>query len=105
MIEINETNFETIVLQNEQLVLVDFAASWCGPCKIMTPILNEITEEYKDKMIIASVDVDTNQAIAAKYGVRNIPTFLFFKNGENIGKHVGAIVKSQLIEKINSYLK
>lgn len=104
MIEITETNFD-VVLQSELLILVDFNAGWCGPCKIMTSILNDIAEEYKGKMIVASVDVDTNQAIAAKYGVRNIPTFLFFKNGENIGKHVGAIVKSQLIEKINSYLK
>ena len=105
MIEVNEGNFEKIVLDNDLPVLVDLNSDWCGPCKIMTPILNEIAEEYKDRMIIASVDVDTNQGIATKYGVRNIPTFLFFKNGENIGKHVGAIVKSQLVEKINSYLK
>lgn len=105
MIEITETNFETVVLKSEQLVLADFSASWCGPCKIMIPILEEIAEEYKDKMIIASIDVDSNQTIAAKFGVRNVPTFLFFKNGVNIGKHVGAIVKSQLVEKIDSYLK
>lgn len=92
------------VLQTNKLVVIDFSASWCGPCKMIGPIIEEVSEEYEDKVIVGKVDVDNNDEAVAKYEIRNIPTILFIKNGEIVDKVVGVIPKELLIEKINQFL-
>ncbi|MEG0796721.1 MAG: thioredoxin [Odoribacter sp.] len=103
-IAVNDSNFEEVVLKAEQPVLVDFWAEWCGPCKMMLPIVEEISKEFEGKIVVAKVDVDSASGTAAKFGIRNIPTILFFKGGEVKDKQVGAVPKNSLVEKINKLL-
>lgn len=103
-IAVNDSNFEEVVLKAEHPVLVDFWAEWCGPCKMMLPIVEEISKEFEGKITIAKVDVDSSQGTAAKFGIRNIPTILFFKGGSVVDKQVGAVPKNSLVEKINKLL-
>ncbi len=103
-LEINDSNFEEIVLKAEKPVIVDFWAEWCGPCHMVGPIVAEIGEDYKDKVIVGKLDVDNNPGIARKFGIRNIPTILFFKNGEIKDKQVGAVPKSTLVKKLDALL-
>ena len=100
----NDSNFEEVVLNSEQLAMVDFWAEWCGPCKMMLPIVEEVSNEFAGKITVAKVDVDSSQATAAKFGIRNIPTILFFKGGKVVDKQVGAVPKAALVEKINKLL-
>lgn len=97
-IEVNDANFEEVVLQSDKPVLVDFWAEWCGPCRMIGPLVEELAEEYEGKAIMAKMDVDSNPTIPAKYGIRNIPTVLFFKGGEVANKQVGAVPKTVLSE-------
>ena len=92
------------VLQTDKLVLIDFWAEWCGPCKMVGPIIDEIGEEYKDKVVVGKLDVDNNDETTAKYGIRNIPTVLFLKNGEVVDKVVGAGPKTMFTDKIDKLL-
>ena len=103
-IAVNDSNFEEVVLKSEQPVLVDFWAEWCGPCKMMLPIVEEISKEYEGKLTVAKVDVDSSQGTAAKIGIRNIPTILFFKGGAVVDKQVGAVPKNSLVAKIDKLL-
>jgi len=103
-LELNEGNFEELVVKSDKPVLVDFWAQWCGPCRMVGPLVEEISNEYEGKAIVGKVDVDSNQAIAAKYGIRNIPTILFFKNGEVADKVVGAVPKAKLAEKLDGLM-
>lgn len=103
-IEITDSNFKEIVLDSEKPVLVDFWATWCGPCRMIAPIVEELHEELEGKAVIGKVDVDSNSESSANYGVRNIPTLLIFKNGEVVDKLVGAVPKSQILEKLESYM-
>ena len=103
-ISVNDSNSEETVLQAGLPVLVDFWAEWCGPCKMMLPIIEEVSAEYEGKIIVAKVDVDSSPATAARFGIRNIPTILFFKNGEVVDKQVGAAPKTSLVEKIKAVL-
>lgn len=103
-IAVNDSNFEEVVLKSEQPVLVDFWAEWCGPCKMMLPIVEEISTEFEGKLTVVKVDVDSSQGTAAKFGIRNIPTILFFKGGEVVDKQVGAVPKASLVEKVNALL-
>jgi len=103
-LELNEANFEEKVLKSDIPVIVDLWAEWCGPCKLLIPIMEELTAEYDGKALIAKVDVDSNPGIAAKYGVRNIPTVLYFKGGEVVDKQVGAVPKAKLAEKLEALL-
>ncbi len=103
-IVVNDSNFEEVVLKSELPVLVDFWAEWCGPCKMMLPIIEEVSTEYDGKIIVAKVDVDSSPATAARFGIRNIPTILFFKNGEVVDKQVGAAPKTSLAQKIQAVL-
>ncbi len=96
MISTSDANFETEVLQSDIPVLVDFWAEWCGPCKMIAPILDDAATEYAGKVKIAKLNIDENPATPPKYGVRGIPTLMLFKNGEVDATHVGALSKSQL---------
>jgi thioredoxin 1 len=103
-LEITDASFEETVLKSDKPVMVDFWAAWCGPCRMVGPIIEQISEEYKDKAVIGKVDVDANQEFAAKYGVRNIPTVLVFQNGEVVGRQVGVAPKTAYTEAIDSLL-
>ncbi len=104
LIEVTDANFEELVLNSDKPVLVDFWAEWCGPCKMVTPIVKELAEEYGDKAVITKMDVDSNPGTSVKFGIRNIPTILFFKNGEIVDKQVGAVPKTILASKIDALL-
>ena len=103
-IEISDSNFEETVLNSDKPVMVDFWAAWCGPCRMVGPIIDELSNEYAGKAVIGKVDVDKNQEYAAKYGVRNIPTVLVFKNGEVVKRQVGVATKEIYAKAIDSLL-
>ena len=101
--EFTDSNFEKAALSGG-VAIVDFWAEWCGPCKMVTPIIDELSADYEGKATIGKVNVDANQEFAAKYGVRNIPTVLIFKNGEVVDKQVGVATKASLESKFNGLL-
>jgi thioredoxin 1 len=103
-LEITDATFEEQVLNSDKPVLVDFWAAWCGPCRMVGPVIEEIAGEYEGKAIVGKVDVDANQEFAAKFGVRNIPTVLMFKNGEVVGRQVGVAPKNVYTEAIDGLL-
>tara|TARA_B000000532_G_C18588349_1_gene285969 strand:+ start:225 stop:542 length:318 start_codon:yes stop_codon:yes gene_type:complete len=103
-LQITDANFEETVLKSEKPVLVDFWAEWCGPCRMLGPIIEELSSDYDGKAIIGKVDVDSNQQFAAQYGVRNIPTVLIFKDGELVNRQVGVSQKNVYSEYIDALL-
>lgn len=103
-LQITDATFEELLKSDKPLV-IDFWAEWCGPCRMVGPIIDELATQYEGKVIIGKVDVDNNDEITSKYGIRNIPTILFIKNGEVVDKQVGAAQKSALVEKIENLLK
>ncbi|GAE16347.1 Thioredoxin 1 [Bacteroides pyogenes] len=102
-LEITNSNYKEVLAEGKPVV-IDFWAPWCGPCKMVGPIIEELAEEYKDRVIIGKCDVDENDDVSAEYGIRNIPTVLFFKNGEIVDKQVGAVGKPVFVEKIEKLL-
>ena len=104
VLHINDADFETVVVQSDIPVLVDFQAPWCGPCKMIAPILDEIAPEFAGKVKIVKINVDDNQLVAGQFGVRSIPTLLLFKNGQLVATQVGALPKNQLAAFINQHL-
>jgi thioredoxin 1 len=102
-IEITDANFEEII-KSEQPILVDFWAEWCGPCKMIGPVVEELAGDYEGKAIIGKVDVDSNPGVAQAFGIRSIPTLLFFKDGQIVDKQVGAVPKSVLSKKLDAQL-
>jgi len=103
-LEFTDSNFEDLALKSDKPVLVDFWAEWCGPCRMVGPVVEEIAKEYEGKAVVGKVNVDQNPEISAKFGIRNIPTILFLKNGEIVDKSVGAVPKSQLTDKLDAHL-
>lgn len=102
-LEITDANFEDLV-KNEKPLVIDFWAEWCGPCRMVAPIIEELANEYEGKVTIGKLDVDNNDDVVSKYGIRNIPTILFIKDGEVVDKHVGATTKAALTQKIEALL-
>ena len=103
-LEITDATFEEVVLKSDKPVMVDFWAAWCGPCRMVGPIIEQLSEEYEGKAVVGKVDVDTNQQYAAQYGVRNIPTVLVFQNGEVVGRQVGVAPKNAYAEALDTLL-
>ncbi len=102
-LEITDTNFNDVINSN-QPVLVDFWAEWCGPCKVIGPVVEELASDYDGKAVIGKVDVDANPEVSAKFGIRSIPTLLVFKNGEIVDKQVGNVPKSVLSQKLDAQI-
>ena len=103
-IEITDSNFEEVVLKSDKPVLVDFWAEWCGPCRMVGPVVEELANEYEGKAIIGKLDVDSNPKIATEFGIMSIPALLFFKDGKVVDKQVGAVPKHVLANKLNAQL-
>src|SRR4030065_562517 len=103
-IEVTDSNFDDVVIKSDKPVIVDFWAEWCGPCRMIAPIMEELSKEFSDRVVVVKCDVDNNPQVTAKYGIRNIPTVLFFKGGKIADKQVGAVAKSNFINKLNALL-
>jgi thioredoxin 1 len=103
-IEINEANFEEVVMNSDQPVMVDFWAEWCGPCRMIGPLVDKISDAYEGKAVVGKVNVDSNQEIAQKFGVRSIPTIVFIKNGEVVDKSVGVAPENVLTDKLDKLM-
>ena len=102
IIKLTDSDFENQVIKSEKPILVDYWAEWCGPCKMIAPILEEVSTEMSDKIIIGKLNVDENSQTPPKYGIRGIPTLMIFKDGNAVGTHVGALSKSDLVQFIES---
>ena len=103
-IELTDGNFQENVIEKGGLSIIDFWAVWCGPCRMIAPIIDELSNEYGDQVTIGKVDVDNNREVSMKYGIRSIPTILFIKDGEVVDKQVGATSKANLVEKLEQHL-
>ncbi len=103
-LEITDSTFKETVLNSDKLVLVDFWAVWCGPCRMLGPIIEEVATDFEGKAVVGKVDVDNNQQVSTEYGIRSIPTVLIFKNGEVVDKIVGVAPKEQIAAKLNAHL-
>ena len=101
---INDTDFKQEVIENSTPVLVDFWAEWCGPCRMIAPVIEELSQHYGDKLKICKLDIDTNQQTPVSYGVRSIPTLLLFKDGKVMEQQIGAMTKSQLTSVIDPHI-
>ena len=103
-LEITDANFEEVVLKSDKPVLVDFWAAWCGPCRMLAPIVEELSDEFEGKAVVGKVDVDTQTKFAGQFGIRNIPTVLIFKDGEMVQRQVGVAPKTTYVNLINENL-
>jgi thioredoxin 1 len=103
-LEITDSNFNELVLKSDKPVLVDFWAEWCGPCRMVGPVVEEIAKEYEGKAVVGKLNVDHNPKIATEFGIMSIPALLFFKNGQVVDKQVGAVPKHVLVNKLESQM-
>ena len=103
-LEITDANFDELVAKSTKPVLLDFWAEWCGPCRMVGPVVEELSKDYADTAVVGKVNVDNNPGISMKFGIRNIPALLFFKNGEIVDKQIGAVPKSVLADKLSKQL-
>jgi thioredoxin 1 len=103
-LEITDSNFEELVLKSDKPVLVDFWAEWCGPCRMVGPVVEEIAKEYEGKAVVGKLNVDHNPKVATEFGIMSIPALLFFKNGQVVDKQVGAVPKHVLVNKLESQM-
>ncbi len=103
-VEVTDSNFQNEVLNSATPVLIDFWAEWCGPCKMIAPVVEELAKEYDGKLKVGKVDVDSNQQVSMQFGIRSIPTLLIFKQGKVVDQLVGAVPKRMLVEKITKHL-
>ncbi|HMN06744.1 MAG TPA: thioredoxin [Flavobacteriales bacterium] len=103
-IELTDSNFEELALKSDKPVMVDFWAEWCGPCRMVGPVVEELSKDYAGKALVGKVNVDHNPQVAMKYGIRSIPTILFLKNGEVVDRSVGAVPKAVLANKLEGQL-
>jgi len=101
-LEVNDGNFDELVLKSDKPVVVDFWAEWCGPCRMIAPIMEEISNEFSGRALVVKCDVDNSPGVAAKFGIRNIPTVLYFKEGKVADKQVGAVPKNNFVSKLNA---
>ncbi|MFI5150076.1 MAG: thioredoxin [Bacteroidia bacterium] len=104
-VEITDANFDEMVAKSTKPVLLDFWAEWCGPCRMVGPVVEEISKDYDGKAVVGKVNVDNNPNISMQFGIRNIPTILFFKDGKVVDKQVGAVPKKVLSDKLDAQLK
>ena len=104
VIDVNDSNFDEVVSSSKTPVVIDFWAPWCGPCRMLSPIVDEMAVKYDGQITVGKCNVDDASEVPAKYGIRNIPTLLFFKNGELVDRTTGALMKAELEEKIKSVL-
>lgn len=102
--EVNDVNFDEVVIKSGKPVIVDFWAEWCGPCRIIAPIIEELSKEYSGRAVVVKCDVDNSPQVTSKFGIRNIPTVLFFKDGKVADKQVGAVPKNNFVNKLNAIL-
>jgi thioredoxin 1 len=103
-IEVNDGNFDDLVVKSDKPVLVDFWAEWCGPCRMVSPIMEDIASEYEGKALVVKCDVDSSPEVSARYSIRNIPTVLYFKDGKIADKQVGAVPKNNFVVKLKALL-
>lgn len=103
-LEITDSNFDELVRKSDKPVMIDFWAVWCGPCKMIAPVVEEMSNEYGEKAVIGKLDVDNNPNVSVEFGIRSIPTILFFKNGEVVDRQVGVVPKNVLAQKLNALL-
>lgn len=103
-LQLTDANFQSTVLDSDKLSMIDFWAVWCGPCRAVAPVVEQLAHEYKDTVVIGKVDVDNNPEVATQYGIRSIPTILFIKGGKVVDKQVGAVPKNVLEAKIKAHL-
>ena len=103
-IELTNSNFQDLVMKSDKPVLVDFWAEWCGPCRMVGPMVDELATDFEGRALVGKVDVDAQNEIAAQFGIRNIPTLLIFKNGEVVDKQVGVAAKSILADKLEAVI-
>ena len=101
---VDDSNFDEVVLKSDKPVMVDFWAEWCGPCRIISPIIEEISSEYTEQALVVKCDVDNSPGVAARFGIRNIPTVLYFKDGNVADKQVGAVPKNNYVSKLSALM-
>jgi len=99
---VDDSNFDDVVVKSDKPVMVDFWAEWCGPCRMIAPIIEEISKEFSERALVVKCDVDNSPGVAAKFGIRNIPTVLYFKDGKVADKQVGAVPKNNFVSKLNA---
>nr|YP_009396378.1 thioredoxin [Polysiphonia scopulorum]ARW65564.1 thioredoxin [Polysiphonia scopulorum] len=104
IIQAVDSNFDSEVIKSNKIVLVDFGARWCGPCRMIAPVINEISHEYENIVKVVKVDTDSNPSVASEYGIRSIPTLMIFKDGVKVDMVIGAVPRSTLINTLNKYL-